>query len=349
MNLENKLKCLNDLAQKAQKQAKRTVAIVMPAIATVSLAASISYLVWSTFSQQAQLEAFDRKVQQVIDVEKRLTLEKDRLTLENAVNATRAQVIGGALVFFTAFTAWRNLKVAEEKQITERFSKAVEMLSSTSMHTRLGGIYALERIANDSDKDYPQVMEVLCAFVREESPYPPKPKKAGLVKKSGSVKGVSVAVAESEASQNTTPHPECSLMEFLSKLPPIQTDIQAVVTVIGRRKHRYGDGEWETQHLDLSKTNLQGLAAVGANLTGVDLSHTNLEGARLCRASLEGADLFFARLEGADLFFAHLKETHLCETDLSQVIGLNWGQIQEAWTDKNTKLPHLLTVKTKPL
>ena len=33
----------------------------------------------------------------------------------------------------------------------------------------IGGIYALERIARDSAKDHPTVMEVLTAFIREHS------------------------------------------------------------------------------------------------------------------------------------------------------------------------------------
>jgi hypothetical protein len=35
---------------------------------------------------------------------------------------------------------------------------------------RLGGIYALERIARDSESDHWAVMEVLTAFVREQPP-----------------------------------------------------------------------------------------------------------------------------------------------------------------------------------
>ena len=34
---------------------------------------------------------------------------------------------------------------------------------------RIGGIYALERVARDSEQDHPIVMEVLTAFIREYS------------------------------------------------------------------------------------------------------------------------------------------------------------------------------------
>jgi hypothetical protein len=59
------------------------------------------------------------------------------------------------------------LQVAEQGQLTERYTKAIEQLGSDKLDVRLGGIYALERIAADSERDHPTVVEVLSAFVRE--------------------------------------------------------------------------------------------------------------------------------------------------------------------------------------
>jgi hypothetical protein len=75
---------------------------------------------------------------------------------------------------------------------------------------RLGGIYALERIARDSPKDHWTIMEVLTAYVRQHAPSPP-PAKAS----SGLDDG------KSETSET-------------SPLKP-RTDIQAILTVLGRR------------------------------------------------------------------------------------------------------------------
>ena len=88
-----------------------------------------------------------------------------------------AQVILGVLVLGTLYVTWRRVRaaeqtveVAQEGQITERFTRAVEQLGNQeSMAIRLGGIYALERIAKDSPEDHRQVMEVLTAYVRENS------------------------------------------------------------------------------------------------------------------------------------------------------------------------------------
>ena len=44
--------------------------------------------------------------------------------------------------------------IAQEGQITERFTRAVEHLGSDNLEIRLGGIYALERIARDSVRDH---------------------------------------------------------------------------------------------------------------------------------------------------------------------------------------------------
>jgi len=59
------------------------------------------------------------------------------------------------------------LKVDQDQQITERFTRAIVQLGDELMALRLGGIYALERISKDSAKDHWQVMEVLMAYVRK--------------------------------------------------------------------------------------------------------------------------------------------------------------------------------------
>jgi hypothetical protein len=60
--------------------------------------------------------------------------------------------------------------------VTDRYTKAIEQLGSGKLDVRIGGIYALERIAHDSPRDHPAVLEVLAAFVREHShgQWPPK-------------------------------------------------------------------------------------------------------------------------------------------------------------------------------
>src|ERR1700745_1109179 len=63
----------------------------------------------------------------------------------------------------------RTHELTEQGQVTDRYTKAVEQLGSKELDVRIGGTYALERIARDSAKDHPNVMEGLNAFIRAHS------------------------------------------------------------------------------------------------------------------------------------------------------------------------------------
>jgi len=77
----------------------------------------------------------------------------------------------GALIFTARnFTLSRRaFDLAEQGQVTDRYTRAIEQLGSDTIDVTIGGIYALERIAHDSPRDHPTVMEVLAACVREHS------------------------------------------------------------------------------------------------------------------------------------------------------------------------------------
>jgi hypothetical protein len=65
--------------------------------------------------------------------------------------------------------ATRTYRLTQQGQITDRYTKAIEQLGSDKLDVRLGGVYALERIARDSERDHATVVEVLIAFVRAHS------------------------------------------------------------------------------------------------------------------------------------------------------------------------------------
>ncbi|MFD9100250.1 pentapeptide repeat-containing protein [Streptomyces virginiae] len=80
-----------------------------------------------------------------------------------------------ALVF-----TWRSegqnraeLAVSEQEQITTRFNESVTNLGSSSRDVRFGGIYALERIMQDSARDQHRVISVLSAYIRTHAPVVP--------------------------------------------------------------------------------------------------------------------------------------------------------------------------------
>jgi Pentapeptide repeats (8 copies) len=83
------------------------------------------------------------------------------------LQATAAAFLAGGL-YFTAKSYW----LTREGQITDRFTKAVDQLDKDKgTDVRLGGIYALQRIARDSTHDRRAILSVLGAYAHERSPW----------------------------------------------------------------------------------------------------------------------------------------------------------------------------------
>ena len=184
-------------------------------------------------------------------------------------------------------SVWEGLedrRLAQERLITERFSKAVEQLKSENdLTVRIGGIYALERIAKDSDRDYWTIMDVLTSYVREQAP---------------------LSTQESK------------------DIP--SNDLQAVLTVISRREKPKPEGISSAVDLsmtnltfaDFKNANLDGANLEEANLYGVDFKDANLKNAVLEGSDLEGADFKRANLEDAKLDGANFKNANLEDANL---------------------------------
>jgi uncharacterized protein YjbI with pentapeptide repeats len=62
-------------------------------------------------------------------------------------------------------TTWTD-RDATERRITELYTKAVEQLGSDKAPVRLGGLYALERLAQDNEAHRQTIMDVVCAYLR---------------------------------------------------------------------------------------------------------------------------------------------------------------------------------------
>ena len=219
----------------------------------------------------------------------RLTLEQQRVSAQNAVYGSLIQALGGAFFFVTAGLSWRNVKATEEKQITERFSKSIEQLGSDKLKVRLGGIYGLERISIDSRKDCWTIMEVLTSFIQERAP---------LQQDKAKTKAKTYVESFINEQQKTR----------RQKTGKITTDVQAALTVIGRRDFNKDPKE---KSIVLSFVNL-----VGANLVGANLRKANLRKANLREANLYGANLDGANLNGADFREANLLGANLVRADL---------------------------------
>jgi uncharacterized protein YjbI with pentapeptide repeats len=261
-------------------------------------------------------------------------------TLENQDRATLAQIFGGVAIAIGLYYTWRrigiaeedlkatqkNLEVIQEGQITERFTRAIDQLGAVdkdgnpAIEIRLGGIYALEKIATRSEEYYWPIIGILTAYVRKNSPVENK---------------------------NVT-NEKVDVPKILS------LDIQAILTVIKKCKpyiniEKIDLNEGEANHLTreegearffaeedylaeafnyldlhetlLWKANLYGAYLKGANLQRANLEEANLNDTNLQRAMLEGANLRAAFLtdanfEGAFLMGTNFEGAHLSYADL---------------------------------
>ncbi|MGI5145234.1 pentapeptide repeat-containing protein [Plantactinospora sp. CA-294935] len=67
---------------------------------------------------------------------------------------------------------------AAEQRVTELYTKAVEQLGSTDAAVRLGGLYALERVAQNNTDQRQTIVNVICAYLRMPYTPPGKPQRA---------------------------------------------------------------------------------------------------------------------------------------------------------------------------
>ena len=211
---------------------------------------------------------------------------KDRGDVEDDYRKTVGQALGGIAVLLGTGLAY--LQFSQQQQashdllISNQVSKGFEQLGSNVLVVRLGGIYALEGVMNNSDQYHQPVLEALSAFVREGAKLRPiTPPGVGLP-------------------------------------TPLPTDIQAALTVIGRRSAGPG-------FVDLTKANIAGARLFGARLTDARLTDANLTHVDLTDADLTGANLTYVRLTEADLTGARVEPAQLylaCGSDAELPPGL---------------------------
>jgi uncharacterized protein YjbI with pentapeptide repeats len=278
----------------------------------------------------------------------------DELKAQNDVRTTLLQALAGGVLILGAYFTYRQLRVTREGQITDRYTKAVDQLGSEHLDVRLGGIYALERIARDSPPDRATIEEVLTAYLRGHAPWPPPPhppsrpavtqRLVTFMRRRRSALPQRTARDTAQQAQQRPPdetvaEPQgpaadvpSALTVLLRSEPPPQgpaADVQAALTVLGRRGLPPGGlraldlTRVDLRRAELGGTNLQGARFVGANLQGAVLDHADLQGAVLTHADLKGARLHGASLQHAVFDYADLQGAWLARADLHHANLMN--------------------------
>ncbi|MFI7422653.1 pentapeptide repeat-containing protein [Nonomuraea sp. NPDC049684] len=299
----------------------------------------------------------------ITETERKQMTATERMEALNAARHTLIQAATGLVVIggvaFTALGLWytaRTVDTAQQGQITDRYTKAVEQLGSAKQDVRLGGIYALQRLADDSPRDRNTVLAVLSAYVRGHDLCTLQPGQKRLFQpctvtnlrkpvsgwgtRPGADVVAALTVASSLAMANGA-HADFSQMRFptadliearLRDADLHDADLRSATLIRADLRganlsnaHLLGAslGAARLSGADLSYADLHNANLSGADLRGADLSGADLRGASLSEADLRGANLGFARLDssqrggnGADLRGANLSGADLSSADL---------------------------------
>ena len=161
-----------------------------------------------------------------------------------------------------------NTNIADRNSFNDIFTKAIEQLGAfkgenePNIETRIGAIYALEKLSQANINYYQVIIDILCSYVRENSP---------------------------------------NLAKDGQKNAPVKGDVASAMAVIGRRKYLEEENVLALGAKNLSSINLSYSYFRWAVFKLSDLNHTVFYGADLRNCVFEEADLTNVNLEEADL------------------------------------------------
>ena len=217
-------------------------------------------------------------------------------------------LIGGVVAL--VFAIWRasvaerqaaaaqgQANVARDNLLNDRYQRGAEMLGSSILSVRLGGIYALQQLAHEYPEQYHiQIVRLFCAFARTPTD-----------------KGEDEDWRYAEKA-------------FPGRNPPtLREDVQAVIAALGSRSE-IGRSLEAAQRLRLD---FHGASLQGANLRRgafdeANFHYANLIYADLSSANLNRAEFFHAILCRAEFSGANIEGVHLVDVNLS------WAGLQRA-------------------
>ncbi|GAA0948320.1 hypothetical protein GCM10009550_24540 [Actinocorallia libanotica] len=248
-----------------------------------------------------------------------------RRTADAAIKAAASSEQTTRASIHSAEAAMRTAAATEQGLVTGRYTAAITQLGDKdSIDIRLGGIYALERIATDSQRDDPVIIEVLAAFVREhleddDARRPPRDN-APRLRHKANLECYRLRAALAVLGRRTHDN---DIRPDLSGLDLHQLDLSRITlanTGLFSTDLRAADlGAADLRAANLNSADLSGANLSGADLSGANLVSANLSGANLVGANLNSANLSVANLNGADLVGADLSLADLSGADLDGV------------------------------
>ena len=271
-----------------------------------------------------------------------LANESGSTTIRN-LGLVLAGLIALPLAIWRGLVAERQANAAQQSLRNDRYQKGAEMLGNERLSVRLGGIYALQRLAEEYPEEYyEQIVNLFCAFVRHptlDKRHEEEVKaKWGMPQVRDDVKAVMLAIGERD---------KVKVALKLRKGSSLDLDNAYLVLANLSGANLVGAHLRQTnlQHATLRETNLGSVFAFdtklqdanlekallcNAFLAVANLSGANLMEADLSNADLGGADLYNSTLSHANLTNCKLINADVSGTDFRQARGLTQAQLDQA-------------------
>jgi len=242
-----------------------------------------------------------------------LSTNKDAIDALKNLSLILAGVVGliflGIRVFAqnkSSISSERQATIAEKGNVNDRYMKAIEQLGATNtggepnFEVRLGAIYGLEQVSFESKDLYPLIIEILATYVRMNATIP---------------------IVEGE-------------IFYLYEFEP-RADIQAAVTVLGRRKKVNGDKPIDFSGAFLARYSFvngdfenalfmngyyMGASFIGANCAKASFRSSKCTGIRFQKTNLQKANFTLANCRRANFTGANCKETVFAKGSVSSAI-----------------------------
>jgi len=205
-----------------------------------------------------------------------------------------ALVVAGAialgLALWRSVVAERQANTAQHGLLNERYQKGAEMLGSGALSVRLGGIYALQHLAEEHPELYHiQVMDLFCAFLRHPT------------------KDQELKPRQIELEPGT--------------LLGLRADVEGILKAIGcRAESRIAIERRAGLRLDFRGVDLPHAQLLDADLSNAMFHHARLPGANIANADLTDALFDYSDLSGAQFRNVSCHRTRFFAADLSEAM-----------------------------
>jgi uncharacterized protein YjbI with pentapeptide repeats len=350
-----------------------TIVIALAAVALFAIAILYPKRLYPNL-QEAELRGVE-------DAAKRIELRNERARLRNDTRNSILQPFTILTIFATILFTWQQLQgqnkqredqlqqfneqisLSRDGQTADRYTHAIDQLTSDRPEVRAGGLYALGEIANQGSGDKPgtasglrvTIDEVVASYLRSRFPL---------------TRTATCQVRPVKLTIGNTGVPEAFFDPLhADEFSKAAVDLDAAMTVLARRipntlavvdlKHvkllgatasdaqLYGanfEGSWldfiDFSHANLFRANLPHIVACNSSFIQADLRQSTLNG-----AALNGSSMLEAKLSGASLTDASLINSNLANANLSGAILSNADLRKSNLTGANLSKADLYSAK----